>query len=372
MTTDKLNFINAEIHDQWRADDNARPWLLMCSGGKDSTMLAQMVWYMLRELSPEERQRREVHLVLNNTMVENPTIVRHTNKLLKLMETAANAQGLPIQFHRTKPKLEDSFWVKLIGKGYPAPNRKFRWCTKRLKIDPTTRLIKEMVSKRGEVILLLGTRETESTNRAKSMKNHEFGNYRLRRHTLPGSYAYPAIRHVHTDEVWQYLLAVPSPWGASNRDLVTMYRNASGGDCPLVMDVNTPSCGNSRFGCWTCTVVRRDKSMEALIENGEEWMQPMLDFRDLLAESKDRMDWRFTQSRSNPDQPGPYLHSTRVMLLRKLLEAQAHVQEHDPTMELITTNELIAIGLTWMREGLFKPTVGEVMKGVRDGKIVMV
>ena len=79
---------------------------------------------------------------------------------------------------------------------------------------------------------------------------------------------------------------VPSPWGNDNKELFALYRNANAGECPLVVDETTPSCGNSRFGCWTCTVVSKDKSMEAMIDNGEDWMMPMLEFRDFLASTQ--------------------------------------------------------------------------------------
>ncbi|MCB1193045.1 MAG: hypothetical protein H7A23_12965 [Leptospiraceae bacterium] len=36
-------------------------------------------------------------------------------------------------------------------------------------------------------------------------------------------------------------------------------------ECPLVIDDTTPSCGNSRLGCWTCTVIDQDKSMGYMI-----------------------------------------------------------------------------------------------------------
>ena len=58
-----------------------------------------------------------------------------------------------------------------------------------------------------------------------------------------------------------------------------MYQGAtSGGECPLVVDTSTPSCGTSRFGCWVCTLVDQDRSMEAMIANDEEkvWMTPLV------------------------------------------------------------------------------------------------
>lgn len=73
-----------------------------------------------------------------------------------------------------------------------------------------------------------------------------------------------------TEEVWAYLLRKPNPWGEENRSLYKLYANASGGECPIQIDTSTPSCGNSRFGCWTCTVVERDKASEGLLASGDE------------------------------------------------------------------------------------------------------
>src|SRR5262249_35821584 len=158
----------------------------------------------------------------------------------------------------TIPKLEDTFWVNLIGRGYPAPGTMFRWCTERLKINPTTRFITERISEAGEVVILLGTRSAESANRAKSIKRHKMEGRRLRKHILPSAYVFAPISDIATDDVWQYLTSVPAPWGGRHHQLLTLYKNANGGDCPLVIDTSTPSCGNSRFGCWVCTVVKKD------------------------------------------------------------------------------------------------------------------
>jgi len=62
-----------------------------------------------------------------------------------------------------------------------------------------------------------------------------------------------------------------------------MYRGGTDNECPRNRYLN-PSCGDSRFGCWVCTMVSQDKSMEAMIQNDEEkeWMQPLLDIRNDL------------------------------------------------------------------------------------------
>lgn len=346
-----IKYIEDEIIDQFLHDENgSRPWIIGFSGGKDSTMLLQVVWSALKRIDPFLRHQREIHIVCNDTLVENPKIVQTINKTLKAISKAAVDQEMPIYVHQTTPKLEDTFWVKLIGLGYPAPNNSFRWCTDRLKIAPTTRFILEKLNEKGEAIILLGTREDESANRAKSMRKHSIKGNRLRKHILPNAYVYAPIKDVLIDELWQYLLQVNPPWGGTNRDLITLYRNATGGDCPLVIDTTTPSCGNSRFGCWVCTVVKKDKSMEALIDNGEEWMQPLMEFRDLLADTRDDITWRDDKRRNGQDGIGPYLFEKRALLLEKLLEAQFLVQQDQSDMELITHQELVAIQLAWYRD----------------------
>ncbi|WP_338814303.1 DNA phosphorothioation system sulfurtransferase DndC [Bernardetia sp. Wsw4-3y2] len=235
-----IHYLENEIIDQYLYDENLdRPWIIGFSGGKDSTMLLQVVWNALKKLDPI-LLTRQIHVVCNDTLVENPRIVKFVNKTLNKIQKATNEQSLPISVHQTIPKLEDTFWIKLIGLGYPAPNRFYRWCTERLKIDPTTRFILDEVGKKGEAIILLGTRSAESSNRASSMKKHEVKGQRLRKHQLPNTHVYAPIKDVKTIELWQYLNQVPPPWGGVHKELVTLYRNANAGDCPLVIDKTTP------------------------------------------------------------------------------------------------------------------------------------
>ena len=353
-----IDFIKDEIKDQYLADE--RPWIIGFSGGKDSTAVLQLVWYALREL-PEEKRTKEVHVVCNDTLVENPKVVQWIDTNLDNIAKQAEKENLPFIVAKTTPELEDSFWVNLIGKGYPAPNSTFRWCTERLKINPTTKYIKEQVAQKGEVIILLGTREDESNNRKRSVQKFQIANNRLRRHVeLNLAYIYAPIKHLLTEDLWQYLLQAPSPWNGSNRDLVTLYRNGSGGDCPLVIDVTTPSCGQSRFGCWVCTVVRKDKSMEALIDNGEEHLEPLLDLRDWLVENRNKDEYRQMRLRNGGKGKGPYNIDTRAYLLHRLLEAEKLSSE-----KLITTQEMKAIQIIWNMDG-FNKNVYEIYYSVYE------
>ncbi len=359
-----LKYIESEIEDQFLMDDNKRPWIIGFSGGKDSTALLQIVWKVLQRFPESIRHTRPIYIVCNNTLVENPKILEYTERILNKITEAAVHQGMPFEVVRTTPKLEDTFWLNLIGRGYPAPNKIMRWCTDRLKIDPTTKVILEKVKENGEVIILLGTRSDESTNRANSIKKHEIFGQRLRKHTLPNAYVFAPIKDVLTPEVWQYLAQVQSPWGSSNRELINLYKNASGGDCPLVIDDTTPSCGNSRFGCWVCTVVSRDKSMEGLIENGEEWMYPLLKIRDFLVESRDNPEvYREKRRRDGTEKEGmwgPYSPKTRAEILEKILVAQKEIQKTEPNTSLISHQELIAIQILWYRDSIFNFSISEI------------
>jgi len=363
-----------EIIDQYLYDDHpTRPWIIGFSGGKDSTMLLQVVWNALKKIEPALLTRR-IYVVCNDTLVENPRIVKFINTTLKKIQKAANLNNIPLEVHQTMPVLDDTFWVRLIGLGYPAPNKFYRWCTERLKIDPTTRFIKETASMNEEAIILLGTRSAESSNRAASIKRHEVRGQRLRKHLLPNVYVYAPIKDIGTNELWQYLNQVPPPWGGTHKELVTLYRNANAGDCPLVIDDTTPSCGNSRFGCWTCTVVNKDKSMEGLIDNGEEWMQPLADIRNFLIETRDNPEKYRQKERRNGTVSenlwGPYLFETRVEILRRILKAQKAIEKTEG-IELITHQEMVLIQYHWFRDSFFKTKVSQVYNRIFQTQIDM-
>jgi DNA sulfur modification protein DndC len=375
-----LKKLEEEILEQYLEEDNKRPWIIGFSGGKDSTMLLQLVWHTIkRNVPPEVRSlSRPIHIVCNNTLVENPKILEFVKRTLKNIQRAALNDHMPVSIHQTTPKLEDSFWVKLIGRGYPAPNGQFRWCTERLKISPTTKFILDKIHDQGEVIILLGTRSDESDTRARSIKKYEMQGSRLRKHTLPSAYVFNPIKDVLTTEVWQYLLQSPSPWNETNRDLITLYNNSSGGDCPLVTDISTPSCGNSRFGCWVCTVVKRDKSMEGLIDNGEDWMEPLLEIRDYLAKTVNRDEedynaetYRMPVRRNLATGIGPYWPHIRKQILEMVLRAQKEIQKRDKDVELISYQELVAIQVTWHRDFIFEYSISDIYNQIFERQIVI-
>jgi DNA sulfur modification protein DndC len=234
--------------------------------------------------------------------------------------------------------------VNLIGKGYPAPRKKFRWCTERMKINPSNKFIRDMVRQSGEAILLLGTRKAESQRRQRTMEKHEKRRVRERltpNSKLPNSLVYTPIEDWSNDDVWLFLMQVKNPWGHTNKSLLGMYQGASAdGECPLVVDSSTPSCGDSRFGCWVCTLVDKDRSMEAMIKNDDEklWMTPLLELRNELGnwdEDRKRRDYRRMNGRVHLFHdgvvPGPYMKKWREHWLRRVLEIQTEIRQVGPT-----------------------------------------
>ena len=359
-----LDTIHREIQEVYLSDN--RPWVIGYSGGKDSTTALQLVWYALSEL-PEEKRSKPVFVISSDTLVETPVIVDYiTSTLEKINKKAAEAK-MPFTAFKLTPRIVNSFWVNLIGKGYPAPSIQFRWCTERLKIKTADRFILESVTKYGEVVMILGVRKGESSTRDHVMDQYKIPGSVLSHHSrFAQSYVYTPIEEFSVDDVWTYLLQKPSPWGNNNRDLLALYKNAQDGECPLVVDTDTTPCGNSRFGCWVCTVVQKDRSMTALIESGEDWLEPLLEFRNELADTQipekkhlyrefKRMDGKVkVMERADGLHiiRGPYTLEYSKYQLRKLLEAQVSVRENgpNPNYSLILPEELYEIRRIWQTQ----------------------
>lgn len=342
------------------------PWVVGYSGGKDSSAVMQLVWLSLERL-PAEKRTKTVHVISTDTLVEQPVVAAWVDASHARMRQAIDDAGLPIEVHKLVPETEDSFWVNLIGRGYPTPRKKFRWCTERMKIRPSNQFIRNVVRQYGEAILVLGTRKAESQARAARMEKHEAGRIRERLSpnvSLPNSLVYSPIEDWTNDDVWLFLMQYKNPWGHTNKSLLGMYQGASAdGECPLVVDTSTPSCGSSRFGCWVCTVVDKDRSMEAMIKNDEEkvWMSPLLELRNELGDfssERERRDYRRMSGRvqlfHDSTVPGPYKKQWREHWLRRLLSAQEEIRRIGPedvrSIELISLDELREIRRIWLYE----------------------
>lgn len=378
IMSERINSIIEDIKEQYLEEDNNIPWIIGFSGGKDSTAVLTLVWLALNKVRDEYGENslsRPVYVVNNDTLVENPIITDYLVEVLDKIKKAAVEQRLPIYVQVTLPRLEDSFWISFLGKGYPVPNNTFRWCTERLKIKPTTQFILDKVDSMGEAIVLIGTRKSESATRAKTLQRHEIKGKRLTKHPIsPNAYNYAPIKELYYEEVWWLINNIPSPWGYDNSKIYQIYLDATSDDyeCPAMMtDKSQPACGQSRFGCWVCTVVKEDKSMTALVKKGYTWMSPLMRYRNLMVEGRNESKNRSSTRRNGQlavdaegHNLGNYTFEYRCEMLRELLNTQKTVQETNPHMELISNQELVAIQINWYRDGYFNPKVTDIYNDV--------
>lgn len=296
-----LNLLDIEkpiIEEMTRVYKNdSRPWVIGYSGGKDSTTVVLLAFKMLESLPPSERHK-PVYVISSDTLIENPIVLSFLQQNSQYINEGAKKLGLPLYTDMIHPDYNNTFWANVIGKGLPTPTSiRFRWCTERLKIKPSNKFIEDKVKENGEVVVLLGVRKTESIARGIRIKNREIDGYLLTPHvTLQNTYVYNPIVELSTDDVWSILLSNngKTPWGTNNNDLFALYMGGDGGECPFTVtnDSETPSCGNSRFGCWICTVVKEDKSLTGFIKSGETELQPLLDFRSWLLSIRDKHEYR--------------------------------------------------------------------------------
>lgn len=364
----KLTSIVDEIKSIYLSDK--RPWIVGFSGGKDSTTILSLVYAAILDI-PKEERTKHVYIVSSDTLVETPVVLDMIQLVLSNINIIAKEQDLPLTAHSVYPKIDQTFWVNLLGRGYPAPTQTFRWCTERMKINPVSDFILDKVANYGEVIVILGSRSQESASRAQVIANHKIKGSLLSRHTsLPNAFTYMPIADWSADEVWEYLLSAPCPWGGSNRKLFELYKDSNAGECPLVIDSSTPSCGNSRFGCWTCTVVTKDKAIEGLVESGEHWMKPILDFRNELhfstiPENKSiyrnykrrigKVSYIKSESIESDNSemrhiPGSYWISVRKEWLKKLLTIEKEIRATGRNIQLIQKSELEQIRQCWLHD----------------------
>jgi DNA sulfur modification protein DndC len=325
----------AEIRKELR--NHPEPWVVGFSGGKDSSCVVKLIYLAL--LGAPDR-RNSVTILYCDTGVEIPLVRTFVWQTLTGLSIEAKKNGVPLECNVASPPLRDRFFFKIIGRGYVSPTNKFRWCTDRLRIHPVQSFINKIPG--GEKIVVLGLRRGESQERDKTIARHrtKHGNY-FRQSGAARTLIYTPILRYSVEDVWNVLANCSPPGSIDCQRLLALYRHANG-ECPIVRDADATPCAGSRFGCWTCTVVRRDRAMESLIESGYEAMRPLLDFRNWLIHFRDDPKQRWSTRRNGCVGPGPFTIAARRTILRRLLATQQTVG-----FQLITPEEIVAIKQEW-------------------------
>ncbi len=364
-----------EIKKVYFNDD--RPWIIGYSGGKDSTTVLQLIYNALTELPPE-KLHKPVYIISSDTLVENPLILDYVNVNMDQLNESFGVYSDIFKAKMVRPSYNNSFWTLLIGKGYPSPRQKFRWCTDRLKIAPADQFIKKTIDEFGEAIVVLGVRRSESSSRAGTINSHTIEGKILKKHTsTSNAYIYAPIEEFSLDDVWSYLQLSKNPWGGNNKQLLSLYASSQDtSECPMQVDKDAPSCGNSRFGCWVCTVVKEDKSLTGFIRSGHTELKPLQDFRIMLYNMRDKPENRmkhrlrgeiyFVKTKEGKKRGlGPFTLDARKEILRELLntEQQYNAMTLQKT-KLITKEELQLIREFWIASGDLEDSLPKIYKSI--------
>lgn len=338
-----------------------RPWLIGYSGGKDSTLLVALAYEAISRL-PKEARTKKVYIITSDTLVENPIVKRYMHTSSNQINESSKRDRLNIDAHVIYPEPEQTFWSRVIGLGYPTPEPPgFRWCTERLKIAPMNRFVDDRIKESGEIIILLGVRKAESATRNRTITAREIEGKLLNMHSdIKNAYVYNPITEIRNELVWEFLLKEDgiSPWGSDLKYLFSLYQGEDlGEEQSVIGEVDKdkiPVTGNSRFGCWCCTIVKEDKSLLNFIKKGSTELIPLRDFRNWLVSIRQNPEYRDTKRRDGSVYYkadgtfgfGPFTMWGRQQILRRLLELQ-----RDTQMELITMEELKVIDQMWDNEG---------------------
>jgi len=352
------------------------PWVVGLSGGKDSTAVTMVLLEAIESLPPPLRRRKRVFVTCVNTLVEAPPVIEHVHAFIEVLKAYVRDRELPVEVVELTPEPDQTFWANLIGRGYPAPVRQFRWCTDRMKVRPQTRFLEEHKDVFGSPAVahfLLGTRFDESAARKSTMEaNSDLGTDIHQHGTIPTSGVIRPIETWSTDDVWEHLLKPDwvgggqNPFMEVNQRLATLYRDAASGECPVIHDPSRQTCAGSRFGCWTCTVVEVDSSLREMIDTGGERYDAerlglLADLRDAIKaernEKENRVIGRDRRGRVLVQRDGetlgvgPYTMAYRKGLLERVLSTQAAFNDGAERPEtLITEDEIRHIHAIWAEE----------------------
>jgi DNA sulfur modification protein DndC len=308
-----------EIRDRLR-DVN----IVSFSGGKDSTTVLQLVLAALAGTCTK------LYIVTSDTMMEIPFYQDYVDGVRQRIEAHIQTMGINAEVVTVRPEIPSSFWVSVLGKGYPAAHMGFRWCTGVLKIEPITRYTAG-ITKDKDYTVFVGVRRAESELRAKLYHKKDY---------KPNHYA--PILDWQNEDVWTYLLTEACPWG-THEELVKVYRYSS--DECVYGEKQGVCIGNARYGCWACPLQKSTQLDMIGYFTGEERYRHLKGFKDLLVNMANNTAFRSRIRRNGEEGAGPFL-----VEIRRQLYATLKRVEIETGWKLITPEEETIIFEYWENE----------------------
>lgn len=334
-----------------------RHWAVAFSGGKDSSTAVTVVAHLIA--AGDVPRPESLTVLYADTRMELPPLQACAMAMLAELERRG---------FRTKvvlPKLDDRFFVYMLGRGVPPPKNRFRWCTPQIKVEPMMRAMRSLREEAGEKILMLtGVRIGESAARDARIAlscgrdGAECGQGWFQEST-PEAVAdtLAPILHWRVCLVWRWLAYQAPALGFPTRQIAEAY----GGDEAEEI--------NARTGCVGCNLASRDVALDAVLRLPQwAYLHPLKRLRPLyteLTKARNRLRKSGDERRKdgslalNPMRLGPLTFEARRYGLSAVLEIQEEVNaaaraQERPEIFLIDgeerarIEELIAAG-TWPR-----------------------
>lgn len=348
------------------------------SGGKDSSVVLGLVFQAAHRLTQTGVEIAPILIVHGDTTVENPEIRAYAHaEVLRLREYGL-AHNLPLEVLVATPTLSESWQCRVIGgralPAFPGTNHD---CSTDMKIQPMRRLRKAVaLNGMGTVLTVIGTRFEESPAREQRMRE------RGETADQPwigedGSLYLSPIAHWTMEDVWEYL----GECRAENPDYLTfstfedvfrIYADSAGTSCAVVGDLATQAqskpCG-ARTGCWCCTPIGRDKSLETMLSSDPRYsyLRGLNRLQQFLVNTRWDLSRRNWLGRSvdaegyvsiTPDVYSPAMLKDllRYTLTLDALEQEAALREGvPPRFQVINARSLLAIDAMWNLQGYHPP-----------------
>lgn len=305
---------------------------LSFSGGKDSTALLGLA------LVANQLGFTNWEVNHSNTLMEIPMMDAHIEACIQ------TCRSYGIKFNYIVPPVEDRFFMRMIGRGIPKPNRQFRWCTDVLKIKPQENSVKakeELVEQRkgrkrfyNDFYVITGERMGESSKRDKKLKgecdtSNECGVSEVKSNSFFKNVVRP-ILNLSTCQVWDSIAIL---------DVLDIIPGSSE-RLNFIYSISEQNSGDSlRTGCIGCPLINKDKSLSKFVT-----VNPGYSALEQLAEIYNSFgDFNNRIMRPDGKGKGAVLSSHRKAMYERILEIEAAVKEHHPDFILIRPEEKEAI-----------------------------
>jgi len=290
-------------------------WYVMYSGGKDSTAALVLTLEALKDTDAS------VEVLYCDTQLEIPTLYQFAQEFIGFLATRG------VKTTVLTPDPEESFWVLVIGKGYPMPHNGFRWCTARLKVRPVERYMETVAEQESQGLVVTGVRFGESDARDLRLKlscsrGGECGQgiWFDESSRLGLGYFSPIVIWRECD-VWDFLTFIAPKWGYPTAGISAVYQGRE-----------------TRFGCWTCSVVSQDRTMQKIVAVEPQW-RPLLELRNWLV--------AFTRNPENRVRRPNGMPGRLTMAARQTILQRVQATEHATGMRIISETELAHIRAHW-------------------------